>query len=687
MKQWDLKTILKTTQPQVEKLAAVGVVTPEQLLWLLPRAYEDRTQIKTVQDLLMDGAVQTIKARVIKKSFISTPKGKKLIEIQLLDENEHKATARFLNMTYILRSVLVEQRYYVVGVPQYDKGKRTYWHPEFVPTEATVGEDGAIWSLYPIYPELQGITRQWFYKKIHQALPVLLETVVDPLPAAFLQTRELIWLREMFLALHAPRSFAEIDRARQRIYTMKLLQRQLNALVTKHDYQLTLPASLPQWSLVSDLLQHVPFQLTWAQKKVIKEIVEEMHGPVTMMKLLQGDVGSGKTIVAAVAAWYVLKQRGGQVVFLAPLAVLAQQQFRSLAKLLLPLGIRVELLTGATKPSEKKRLKQALLLGQIQIVVGTHALLQDDVVFADLRLAVIDEQHKFGVRQRGFFQQFGSPHILQMTATPIPRSLALAFFGEFTVSTIDEMPAGRKPIITKIVSEAERHKLKPRILTKIAQQQRVFVITPLIEDSEVMDEVKSAFQQFAVMKELFAAELRTTYPDLDSPIGLLHGKLKPDEKDAVMADFKSGKIVMLVSTTVIEVGIDIPEATVMIIMNAERFWLSQLHQLRGRVGRSDLQSYCFLETKNKSGVTYQRLQHMETTTDGFKLAELDLQLRGAGEFLGTRQSGETDLPGEILTDTVFIERVQRMAADLMKTYPQVASKILGGDEWIAPVLA
>jgi len=674
----DLKKLLKTTQPQMDKLASVSVTTPQDVLWLLPRAYEDRSQIKTIQDLVIDGSVQTIKAKIIKKSFITTPKKKKLVEIQLLDENEHKVTARFLNMTYIMRSVMVDQWYYIVGVPQYDKGQRTYRHPEFVPAQATVGEDGAIWWLYPIYPELQGITRQWFYKKIHQALPELLETIRDPLPEAFLQNWKLVWLREMFQLLHAPTSFDQIDTARQRIYTTKLLQRQLNSIVTKQYYQHTLSETPPERHRVSDLLEHVPFELTGAQKKAIKQVIEEMHGPVTMMKLLQGDVGSGKTIVAAAATRYVLKQRWGQVVFLAPLAVLAQQQFRSLAKLLLPLWIRVELLTWSTKPSEKKRIKQALLLGQIQIIVGTHALLQDGIVFADLKLAVIDEQHKFGVRQRWFFQQFWSPHILQMTATPIPRSLALAFFGEFTVTTIDEMPAGRKPIITKIISEVERHKLKPRILTKIGQWQRVFVITPLIEESEFLDEVKSAFQQFEAMKSLFAKELSWR-------IGLLHGKLKADEKDQVMTDFKEGNLDMLVSTTVIEVGIDIPEATVMIIMNAERFGLSQLHQLRGRVGRSDMQSYCFLETKNKSGDTYQRLQHMETTNDGFKLAELDLQLRGAGEFLWTRQSGDTDLPIEILTDTVFIERVQLMAHDLMKNYPQVASSLLEW-EW-GPVLA
>lgn len=622
--------------------------------------------------------------------MIVTPKRKKLIDIQLIDEHEHRAMARFLHVTSVMRTVLVDQRYYVIWKPEYDKGQRTYWHPELVPTDAPDGENGAVGGIYSVYPELQGITRHWFYKKIAGALPELLKSIHDPLPEAFLKQRDVVDMKEMFQTLHAPMSFESIQKARARIYTIKLLQRQLNALITKQQYQTRLQESPPDWDLVRDFLPKIPFELTGAQKRVVKEIIEEMHGPVTMMKLLQGDVGSGKTIVAAIAARYILQKRWGQIVFLAPLAVLANQQFRSLAKLLLPLGIRVELLTGATKASEKRRIKQGLLLWQIQIVVGTHALLQDDIHFADLKLAVIDEQHKFGVKQRGFFQQFGSPHILQMTATPIPRSLALAFFGEFTVSAIDEMPAGRKPIITKIISESERHKLKPWILTKIGQGQRVFVITPLIEESEFLDEVKSAFQQFEIMRGLFERELVQLKKDAGEevhqcPVGLLHGKLKNDEKDAVMSAFKDGKIDMLVSTTVIEVGIDIPEATVMIIMNAERFGLSQLHQLRGRVGRNELQSYCFLETKNKSGETYQRLRHMEETNDGFKLAELDLQLRGAWEFLWTRQSGDTDLPIEILTDATFIARVQKMAEELSRDYPQVASWLLEG-EW-GPVLA
>ncbi|MEI6426014.1 MAG: helicase-related protein, partial [Candidatus Absconditabacteria bacterium] len=293
----------------------------------------------------------------------------------------------------------------------------------------------------------------------------------------------------------------------------------------------------------------------------------------------------------------------------------------------------------------------------------THALLQEDVLFKKLGLVVIDEQHKFGVKQRAVFKKFNSPDILQMSATPIPRSMALAFFGEFDVSIIDEMPAGRKPIITKIIGLSEMKKLKPRMMDKINQGQKVFIVTPLIEESDKMEEVKAALTEFEETKYLFN--------EIKGQIGLLHGKMKSKEKDEIMNKFKTGEIKILVSTTVIEVGVDIPEATIMIIKNAERFGLSQLHQLRGRIGRSDIQSYCFLETKNKTGESAKRLKAMEDTNDGFKLAEIDLQTRGSGEILGTMQSGEGDIPLEVLGDIGFLEKIQEGADRLLENYPNL----------------
>ena len=276
---------------------------------------------------------------------------------------------------------------------------------------------------------------------------------------------------------------------------------------------------------------------------------------------------------------------------------------------------------------------------------------------------ILDEQHKFGVKQRAFFKKFGAPHILQMSATPIPRSMAIAFFGEFDVSIIDELPKGRLPIQTKIISSTEEKKLKPRILEKIRKNQKLFVVTPLIQESESLDEVQSVLHAYE--------EIQLLYPELEGKIGLLHGKMKPKEKEEAMQNFKSGKTMILVATTVIEVGVDVPEATVMIIKNAERFGLAQLHQLRGRIGRSDLQSYCFLQTPKKSGDSYERLRATEQTTDGFKLAELDLQNRGSGEILGTMQSGISDIPIEILSDLKFLEQVQAGASWLLQKYPDL----------------
>ena len=382
-----------------------------------------------------------------------------------------------------------------------------------------------------------------------------------------------------------------------------------------------------------------------------------------MMRLLQWDVGSGKTVVAAIASYYTHKILWWQSVFLAPLEVLANQHYRTLAKLLLPLWLNVALLTWAMTKWEKDKIKSDLKQWRINVLVWTHAVLQEDVEFKNLKYAVVDEQHKFGVRQRAVLKRFGSPHILQMSATPIPRSMALAFFWEFDVSIIDEMPVGRKPIFTKIISEKEYIKLKLWILSKVNEWQKVFIVTPLIEESEKMEELKAAMTEFEDAKALF--------PEIKWKIWLLHGKMKSKDKDDIMNQFKSWKLCLLVSTTVIEVWVDVPEATIMVIKNAERFGLSQLHQLRWRIWRSDIKSYCFLETKSKSGDTYKRLKSMEEITDGFKLAEIDLQNRGAWEILGTMQSWESDIPLHVLSDMKFLENVQDWAKWLLEKYPNL----------------
>jgi len=427
--------------------------------------------------------------------------------------------------------------------------------------------------------------------------------------------------------------------------------------------------STPARTTIRSFISTLPFTLTTAQKKVIKQIIDDFHKPQPMLRLLQWDVGSGKTIVATTAAYYIIKEFGWQVAFLAPTEILAKQHLKNLAKYLLPLWIKVELLVGSMTKSQKEKIKQKLASWEIDLIVWTHAIIQEDVDFADLQFAIIDEQHRFWVQQRAFFKKFGSPHILQMTATPIPRSLALAFFGEFDVSIIDELPAWRKPITTKIITEEEFVKLKQWILTKINQWQQLYYITPLIEESDKLDEVASATQEYENLQKIF--------PELKDQIALLHWKLKSKEKDKIMEDFKKWKYKILVSTTVVEVGVDVPQATMIFIKNAERFGLAQLHQLRGRVGRSDLQSYCFLITKSKSWEAYKRLKAMEKTNDWFALAELDLKLRWGGEILWVKQSWAWDIPVEILSNVKFLEKVQQAAKWLLERYPNL--------EWL-PVL-
>ena len=665
--------LLKTTWKQIGILAMNDITTVEDLLRYFPRTYEDRTQIKTIDQVTFDWTSQVIKWRVTKKGMIRTPTGKTLIEMQFVDKYDNQWVLHALNNTFLLRTTQQWSRYYIIWTPKDTPWTVDIWYPKLIaaPSDESIGSP-EVGRIVPIYSEMQGIKPSWFTKKIDALLQDWYTLVSHWLPSSIIEQFTLSDRPQLLYQLHAPQSIEEIKHAKRTLFFLQMLRIQLQGLNTRDEYITTTQKEQPDRDHIKTFLDRLPFELTTAQKRVIKESLEDMLDGDAMLRLLQWDVGSGKTIVAATLARYVITKMNWQVAFLAPLEVLAQQHHKSLAKLLLPLWIRIELLTWSVKASEKQRIKQSLARGHIDLIVGTHAIIQDDVQFDDLQFAVIDEQHKFGVKQRAKLASHGSPHLLQMTATPIPRSLALTYFGEFDVSIIDEMPAGRKPITTKIITEDKFVQLKPWIMTKIGQWQKVFLITPLIDESEVMEDVKAATMHYQ--------DLCNQYPEIQQKIGLLHGRLKSAEKDQIMADFKSWKYVMLVSTTVIEVGIDIPEATVMIIYNADRFGLSQLHQLRWRVWRSDLQSYCFLETSKKSWDTYQRLKHMETVTDGFKLSEIDLKYRGPGEFMGTRQAGETDLPLWVLTNEAFVVEVRQASELLWNEWRKEAQEFISQDD-------
>lgn len=678
----DLKTALKTTPKYLKILAAEGIVTVKDFLQYFPRAYEDRSTIRNLHELIFnEKGITATKGKIIKKSIFMRG-GKRIYTINFVDPIGNKWVITIFNSGFLASKIHEEKRYIIVGKPNISYGKISFSHPDVIETDSPEGEINNEWwimndigthkeiyntgRIFPIYPELMGISPGWFAQKMRLLMDKVDTIFTEYLPKEFIDKFNLIGVQETIKEMHYPTSFEKQKEANLRIFFDRLLRIQLYSLINRSSYQLNktnMEHESIDRNIVKEIMATLPFELTNAQKKVIKHITENIHEPKPMLRLLQGDVWSWKTIVAAISAYYTFKKYQWQSVFLAPLEVLANQHYKTLAKLLLPLGLRVALLTWSLSKWEKDKIKLDLAEGRIHTIVWTHAVIQEDIKFKKLQFVVIDEQHKFWVRQRAFFKRFWAPHILQMSATPIPRSMALAFFGEFDVSIIDEMPIGRKPIITKVISEKEYIKLKPRVLDHIKKGQKVFIVTPLIEESEKLEEVNSATNEFENMKEL--------YPELKGKIGLLHWKMRPQDKEQVMQDFKSWKICLLVSTTVIEVGVDIPEATIMVIKNAERFGLSQLHQLRGRIGRADIQSYCFLETKSKSGDIGKRLKAMEDSNDGFKLAELDLQNRGAGEILWTMQSWESDIPLEILSDLIFLERIQEWAKWLLEKYPKL----------------
>jgi len=673
-----LKEELKTTPRYVSILEENGIHSMKDFFNHFPRTYENRTDVKPLNALLFDEKGKTsTKGHIVKKNIIR--RGNKMIyDIQFHDINGAVGYISIFNSWFLASKIIEWNRYIIVWKPQFKYGKIIFSHPDIVPataedttSENPMGNDTNLnqsfnsWRIFPIYSEMQGIKPWWFAQKIWNNLTKVDTLFQEYLPENFIKIYHLLPVTETIKNLHFPENDEKKNQALYRLFFDRLLRIQLYSLLNKDKYQKNKEEkSEPQWEILKKFIEWLPFSLTHAQKKVLLHIVEDFHNGKPMMRLLQGDVGSWKTIVAVISAFYIRKQFQGQSVILAPLEVLTNQHFLTFSKFLLSQWIRVELLTWSLTKTQKDKIKEQLKNGTIQVLVATHAVLQDDVMFKNLKFVCIDEQHKFGVKQRAKLQKFNSPHILQMSATPIPRSMALAFFGEFDVSIIDELPSGRIPITTKVISEKEYLTLKPWILQKINQGQKVFIVTPLIEESDKIDDVKSALQEYEQILNLF--------PELWSDkVGLLHGKLSSKEKDQVMQEFKTWKKCLLVSTTVIEVWVDIPEATIMIIKSSERFWLSQLHQLRWRIWRSNLASYCFLETQKKSGDTYERLKVMESTSDWFKLAEIDLQNRGAGELLGTMQSWISDIPLEILNNLKFMEKVREWAERLLTYYPQL----------------
>lgn len=648
-----LPEALSTKKEYIRALSEIGVNTVEDLLLYFPRAYEDLSEFKGL-DQAKDGEVITTKGFLQGIKLIPTKNRKmKLVKAMFYDQAGYESEAVWFNQPHLVRMLPMDQEVVVSGKVQWSYGKITLQSPVVERSKAVQIHAG---TTVPIYPQHEVITSKWLREKIHPLL-YLTKDLPEVLPEELLIEEKLMPKALAVQEIHFPSSQEKLEAARDRLGYEELFLLQLRSLKAKKEWQDSRLSAGAEGGMpmdpefVKQFFATLPFTPTNAQKIVIYEILKDMEKPFPMMRLLEGDVGSGKTMVAVMAALQAVKH-GHQVAIMAPTEVLARQHLISFTKFLESYPhINIQLLVGALKTAEKRQVLDALANGQVQIAIGTHALIQEDVSFEKLGLVIVDEQHRFGVKQREVLIKHGSPHVLNMTATPIPRTLALVAYGDQDLSVINEMPPGRMPIETKIVPPEHRQAVYRFVEGKIQKGEQVYVICPLIDESDVLDEVKSVKQEFE--------HLQTVYPKFT--IGLLHGKMKSEEKDAVMTAFKNNEIQVLVSTSVIEVGVDVPNATIMLIEGAERFGLSQLHQFRGRVGRGKVQSYCYLYTNSSAEGTVARLKAMTEYTDGFMLAEIDLRLRGPGEVYGIRQSGMPDLKIANLMNGVLLDRVRKAA--------------------------
>jgi ATP-dependent DNA helicase RecG len=643
----------------------LGLHSLGDLLYFYPRRYDDYSQLKPIKSLWY-GEQVTVLGAVESVSSRQTKGGTRTIVEAIIGDGTGSLRLTWFNQPWLLNRLRQGEQISVSGTIEQYLGRLVMNQPDW---EAIDAEHLHTNRIVPIYPLTGRITQKWLRGVINQVVTWWAPAVVDPLPDAVRSSGQLMPLGNALLQVHFPDSQAKLKAARERLAFDEIFFLQMGVLRQKRDWK---QVEGRRFNVADDWLEArlktLPFALTAAQQRALTEIRGDLNSGLPMNRLLQGDVGSGKTVVAAFAA-AMIAAGGAQAAVMAPTGILAEQHSRTFAELLAGEGgslrpDQIRLLVGDTPETEKDLIRQGLADGSVKIVIGTHAVIEGPVHFKDLQLAVIDEQHRFGVEQRAELRSKGTnPHLLVMTATPIPRSLALTIYGDLDLSVIEEMPSGRQPIGTHLLRPQERERAYTLVRGQIQEGRQAFIIYPLIEESEKMDELKAAVDDYDVLaKEIF--------PDLR--MGLLHGRLKAEEKDAAMRKFRMGEYDVLVSTTVIEVGVDVPNATVMLIEGADRFGLAQLHQLRGRVGRGSAQSYCLLIPSREDSGENERLQAMVESNDGFYLAERDLQQRGPGEFLGTRQSGyASGLRMASLTDLPLIEKARTQAQKLFDTDPEL----------------
>lgn len=644
-----LKGVGPKTAERFEKL---GILTLSDLLCHYPRRYLDFSKPYSIAEAPADTEC-VVKAEVFAKPGGRILPGGRRMERITAGDDVSSLEITWFNNPYAAQKLELGQEYYFQGIVTGGMLRRQMVNPQ-VRTDAQVKSS----PFEAVYPQTEGLTSSAIAKCVRQLLPHA-ELLPDPLPPEMLKKYRLLSKADAVRAIHCPATEEEAFAARRRLIYEELLVLQLGIGRMKNHGAASTGAPMKKAD-ASPFWESLPFSPTGAQRRAVEEILTDMSGETSMNRLLQGDVGSGKTLVAAAAIWACIRA-GYQAALLAPTEILASQHAESLNRLLSPFGMRAALLTGGMKAAARRTTLAAIRDDEADLIVGTHAILSEGVEFARLGLAVVDEQHRFGVRQRGLLaEKAANPHLLVMSATPIPRTLGLLMYGDLDISILDELPPGRKPVKTRCITGKKRADLYGFLDREIDSGRQVYIVCPAIEDAggSGLNAVKSYYEDIA----------KAYLPD--RRVGLMHGRLKPKEKAEVMDDFKSGRLDALVSTTVIEVGVDVPNATVMVIENAERYGLSALHQLRGRVGRGAAESWCFLVSDNASESVQKRLKFLCSTSDGFAVAQYDLETRGPGDFFGSRQHGLPTLQiADLMNDTRTLNAAQSEAVALLAEDP------------------
>ncbi len=661
---------LKGVGPQRAALLQkeLGIFTYADLIQHYPFRHEDRTRVYKISEVDDSLVSIQIKGKITKFEIMGIAHKKRLIG-HFTDDSGTLELIWFQGIQWTLDKIKTNVEYRVFGKPNRFGSKISIPHPEIEPILTETEKTNYLYPVYPLSEKLRArhVDNKFIVKLQQELLKMALPHVRETLPPELLTENRLTSKKEALIQIHFPRNEAELEAARQRLKFEELFYIQLRLLKLKLVRQNKFKGFVfAETSLLTSFYkEHLPFPLTEAQKRVIREIYADMKTGHQMNRLLQGDVGSGKTIVAFICLLLVISS-DAQAALMAPTEILAQQHYYNLKRYADAMGISIALLTGSTKRKDRKPLHEQLQAGTLKILVGTHALLEEEVKFHKLGLAIIDEQHRFGVAQRSRLWQKNAqiyPHVLVMTATPIPRTLAMTLYGDLDISVIDELPKGRKPIQTSHQFDSKRLQVNGFIKTQLQAGRQVYVVYPLIDESEKLD-LKHLMDGYESISRAF--------PEV--PISIVHGQMKPEAKDWEMARFVKGQTKIMVATTVIEVGVDVPNASVMIIENAERFGLSQLHQLRGRVGRGAEQSYCILMTDYKlSADSRKRMETMVRTNNGFEISEVDLQLRGPGDLMGTQQSGALDLLiADLGKDTAILEKARASAQAILESDPELS---------------